>query len=287
MSGDQTPDDNNFDNEGETMNHKILKLCAWSGIMFVVLIGLGFGVMASFVPPPSPADTAAQTAQFFIEHKQGVRFGMIVSMVASSLLLPYAVAMTIHMRRIEGPFPALAMIELGMGALFVLEFIYLLFFWQAATFRVERAPELIQLLNDMAWIPFIGISSTLIMQAMVFGWAILIDKRPTTIFPRWVGFFNLWAGVMYVPGTFNVFFLTGPLAWDGWLAFYLPIVVFVLWMIVNSIYLAKAADNMRDELDSTGVAGAEGSLASNMALAAEVKKLRGEMEKLASKIGAD
>ena len=79
---------------------------------------------------------------------------------------------------------ALALIELGMGALFVLEFIYLLFFWQAATFRVERAPELIQLLNDMAWIPFIGISSTLIMQAMVFGWAILVAV-PLGVFAAW------------------------------------------------------------------------------------------------------
>ena len=265
------------------MNYRVMKLCAWSGIIFVVLISLGFVVLAGFLPPPSPNDTAAQTAALFIGHANGIRLGMIVSMVASSFLMPYAVSMSLHMRRIEGPFPALSMIQLGMGALFVLEFIYLIFFWEAATFRADRAPELIQLVNDMAWIPFIGISSTLIMQAMVFGWAILIDKRAVPIFPRWLGFFNLWAGVMFAPGTFNVFFLTGPLAWDGWLAFYVPIAVFVVWMILNSVYLSKAVDHQRDELNAAGAAGAEGSLIGNVALAAEMKKLRTDLERLVAR----
>ena len=268
------------------MNYTISKLCAWSGIAFTVLIGLGFAVLAGFLPPPAPSDTAAQTAQLFIEHKNGIRFGMIVSMVVASFLMPYTVAISLQMRRIEGPFPALSLIQFGNGALFVLEFIYLIFFWQTATFRVDRAPELIQLLNDMAWIPFIGISSTLIMQALVFGWAILIDKRATPIFPRWLGFFNLWSALMFVPGTFNVFFLNGPLAWDGWLAFYVPIAVFVFWMIFNSIYLAKAADHQRDELLAAGAAGADGSLANNVAMAAELEKLRGELDRLAARIGA-
>lgn len=260
------------------MNHRVMKLCAWSGIVFMVLIGLGFVVLAGFIPPPSPSDTMAETAARFIEQRYGIRFGMIVSMVAATFLMPYAVAMTLHMRRIEGRFAPLALIELGLGALFVLEFIYLLFFWQAATFRVDRAPELIQLVNDMAWIPFIGISSTLVGQALVFGWAILLDKRTTPIFPRWLAFFNFWSALSFTPGTFNVFFLTGPLAWDGWLAFYFPIVVFAIWMIINSVYLAKAADHLRDEME------AGGDVPNNAALAVEVKALRAELARLAAKV---
>ena len=267
------------------MNYRVMKLCAWSGIVFMVLIGLGFGWLAGFIPPPAPSDSVAEIAARFIEQKNGIRFGMIVSMVASSFLMPYAVAISLHMRRIEGPFPALAMIQLGLGAIFVLEFIYLIFFWQTATFRVDRAPELILLLNDMAWIPFIGLSSTLVMQALVFGWAILIDKRVVPVFPRWLGFFNLWAAVMFVPGTFNMFFLKGPLAWDGWLAFYVPIAVFVLWMILNSLYLSRAADHQRDELDAAGMAGEDGSLVGNVVLAQEVRTLRDEVQRLAAIVG--
>ncbi|BDB43987.1 hypothetical protein [Mycobacterium kiyosense] len=72
-------------------------------------------------------------------------------MAAAVFLGVLAVEIAVQMRRIEGRFPALAMIEFGFGMLFVLEFLYLLFFWQTATFRADRDPKLVELLNDMAW----------------------------------------------------------------------------------------------------------------------------------------
>ena len=267
------------------MNQKILKMCAWSGVAAIVVMGLGFALIAGFIPPPPPGDSAAQTAKLFIEHANAIRIGMIISMVASALLMPFAVSITLQMRRIEGAHSALAFIQLGMGAIFVLEFIYLIFFWETATFRLDRSPELIQLLNDMAWIPFVGLSSTLVMQSAVFGTAILIDKRGSPIFPRWMGYFNLWAALMFVPGTFNVFFLGGPLAWDGLLAFYIPVGVFVMWMIINSIYLAKAVDHQLLEESAATIEDASIPL-STAALAAEVSRLRSEVERLAARIGS-
>ena len=255
------------------MNERILKLCGWSGVAFIVLIAIGFALMAGFVPPPPPSESAEQTARYFIDHKNAIRFGMIISMIASAFLMPFAAAVSIQMRRIEGPHSALAFIQLGMGAIFVLEFIYLIFFWQTATFRVDRSPELIQLLNDMAWIPFVGLSSTLIAQAAVFGIAIMMDKRAKPIFPRWLGYFNLWAALMYVPGTFNVFFLNGVLAWDGLLAFYIPVAVFVIWMIVLSVYLVKAVDHQMQEQSDADTAS-------------ELNRLRSELDRLSRKIGA-
>ncbi len=259
------------------MNPTILRLCGWSGVAAMVLMGIGFAFMAGFIPPPPPSDSIEQTAHLFIENRYAIRGGMIISMVASAFLMPFAVAITLQMRRIEGRYSALAFIQLGLGAIFVLEFIYLIFFWQVATFRVDRAPELIQLLNDMAWVPFVGLSSTLVGQAAVFGWAILIDSRAKPIFPRWLGYFNLWAALMFVPGTFNVFFLKGPLAWDGWLAFYFPVAVFVVWMILLSIYLVKAVDHQIEEESSSGTSGDP---------AAEIARLRAELDQLAARISA-
>lgn len=264
------------------MNPRILKLCAWSGIGAIVLMALGFALVAGFIPPPPPGDSAEQTARLFIDNRNAIRAGMILSMIASALLMPFAVAITLQMRRIEGPHSPLAFIQLGLGAIFVLEFIYLIFFWETATFRVDRAPELIQLLNDMAWIPFVGLSSTLVMQSAVFGVAILMDKRSSPIFPRWAGYANLFSATMFIPGTFNVFFLKGPLAWDGLLAFYIPVGVFVVWMFVNSWLLTKAVDHqLREESDpwnpNTGAAPP-----SNAALALEVAKLRRELDRLSA-----
>ena len=61
---------------------------------------------------------------------------------------------------------------------------------------------------------------------------VLIDKREQPIFPRWFGYFNIWAATMFTPGSFNVFFHTGPLAWNGVFAFYIPVAVFAVWCVV-------------------------------------------------------
>ncbi|HEX5804822.1 MAG TPA: hypothetical protein VFY31_00570 [Macromonas sp.] len=262
----------------QDINPTVLKCCAWSGVVSIVLMALGFAVMAGFVPPPSPMDSALDTARQFVEHKNGIRFGMIVSMVASAFLMPFAVVITLQMRRIEGPAPALAYTQLGLGAILVLEFIYLLFFWQVATFRVDRAPELIQLLNDMAWVPFVGLSSTLIMQSAVFGIAILMDRRAVPVFPRWLGYFNLWSATMFTPGSFNVFFMDGFMAWDGMLAFYIPVAIFVVWMLLNSWYLAQAVNQQVREQDGRVMASPD-------ALAQEVALLREQVNALLRRLG--
>jgi hypothetical protein len=255
------------------MNRVVHKFCAWSGTLCLLTMAIGFVLIAGYIPTRSPGQTAIETAQFIIDNRTRIRWGMILCMFSSSLLMTFAVSMAIHMRRIEGRFPALAMIQFGLGAIFVLEFIYLIFFWQTATFRVERAPELIQLLNDMAWIPFVGLSSTLVVQVACFGIAVLVDRRARPIFPRWLGYYNLWAALMFTPGTFNVFFHDGPLAWNGLLAWYVPLTVFATWLIINPIYLSKAVDSMADEPVAAKIGDAESDGMELIRLRADVDQL--------------
>jgi hypothetical protein len=113
-----------------------------------------------------------------IDHKDSIPLGMILTMAAASLFMPFVTEIALQMRRIEGRYRALALIQFGLGTLLVLEFIYLVFFWQTATFRVDRSPELIELLNDMSWIPFVGLSSTLVICVGAFGIAVLLDRVP-------------------------------------------------------------------------------------------------------------
>ena len=51
--------------------------CLWCGAVFAVLFGVGI-VLAGFVPPPSPADTAAQTQEFYRSNANAIRVGMVV-----------------------------------------------------------------------------------------------------------------------------------------------------------------------------------------------------------------
>lgn len=229
-----------------TTHKSVLHICSYAGIAAVALIGFSY-LLAGYVPIPSPSETAEETRLFTIENRNAIRFGMIGAMMGAALLIIWSASLCIQMRRIEGKHSILAFIQLGAGAILALEFIYLTFFWQTATFRMDRSAELIQLLIDMAWIPFVGLSSTLIMQAIILGIAILIDPNRPSIYPRWLGYFSLFSGFMFVPGTFNVFFKTGPFAWNGLIAIYIPAVVYVIWTVFTCVYTARAVQAMPNE----------------------------------------
>jgi hypothetical protein len=123
--------------------------------------------------------------------------------------------------------------------LFVLEFIISLIIWQSMTFR-PRGPDVLQAMNDTAWLLFVAITSTPILQAVVIGTAIFADSREQPIFPRWAGYFNFWVAALFLPGSITVFFHDGPFAWDGIFIWYLPLTVFAIWIATNSVLTLRA-----------------------------------------------
>jgi len=268
------------------MNRTVHKFCAWSGVYLLIIMAIGFVLLAGYIPTRSPGQSAAETAQFLLDNRDRIRWGMILTMFSAALLQPLYTEIALQMRRIEGRYPALALIQFGLGTLLVLEIIYLIFFWQTAIYRVERSPELIQLLNDMAWIPFVGLSSTVVLGVAVFGIAILLDRRAQPVFPRWLGYFNLWCALMFTPGTFNVFFHNGPLAWNGIVAWYLPVAVFAIWLVVISIYLSKAVDTMDDDERVVAPGSENGSASFEITrLRANVDQLQSQVDQLLSRAG--
>jgi len=60
------------------------------------------------------------------------------------------------------------------------------------------------------------------------------------VLPRWLGWFNLWAQIIYLPGILIPYFKTGPLAWNGLLAFWIPVVVFTVWLCLITAMLLRA-----------------------------------------------
>jgi hypothetical protein len=223
------------------------RFCAWSGAYSTVLMLLGFVIIARFVPTPSPDASAIEIAERFRDDATQIRWGMIITGFGAAFIGVFGASISMQMRRIEGRSPLLASIMLGMSMVFMFEFIYSAFFWLACTFRGDRAPELVLLINDVAWIPFVGISSTVIAMALVLGVAVLFDRGPHPVFPRWFGYYNLWCATLFTPGSFNVFFKTGPLAWNGVFAFYIPLAVFASWLLITSYLLSRAVNDQFEE----------------------------------------
>ena len=74
---------------------------------------------------------------------------------------------------------------------------------------------------------------------MFLALAIYLDRQPRPVFDAWVAHFNLLIAVALAPAAFVALSLTGPLAWDGLLSFWVRNGAIAVWLTVMTIVLGK------------------------------------------------
>lgn len=214
-------------------NLSVQQLLIWTGPVLMVVFFVGFWVMGHFIPPPSPTRTPDQVEAFFRDRTTQKRIGLFLVSFAGAMVCTWSVPISCQLKRIEGAVAPLAYVQMLLGALLALEFIFPTFVWQAILYRPETtSTELTYRLNDLAWLPFVGVVSTGVLQTTAIGIAIAVDPGPDRVFPRWASYFNLWVALTFMPAGFVVFFKAGPLAWNGALAWWLLLVGFFSWVVV-------------------------------------------------------
>ena len=224
------------------MNTRSQVLCAWGGILCPLLMFAGLWPAAGFFPPHLPSATAEEIAAIYQANATGIRTGMIFIMLAGACYASFTGAITAQMRRIETrATPVLTYTQLAAGTASILLFLVPALIWTAAAYRPERDPQITQALNDLGWFFFVMPFVLGFTQNLALGFTIISDKRPKPVYPRWVGFFNIWIALLFVPGILVTYFKSGPFAWNGILAFWLPASVFGPWFFVVAIYTMKAA----------------------------------------------
>lgn len=222
------------------MNTKSQLVCAWSSIGFAIVFTIGLWPLANFLPPMSPALSAIEIAAIYSDNTLPIRFGTLVMMFGCTLMIPFLAVIANQMRRIEGANSVLTTAQISGGSIGVVVFLVATVCWTTAAFRPDRSPELIMLMNDFGWIFLLMTFGTFVIQDFAIGFAILGDKSPDPIFPRWLGFFNLWVAVLFMPGGLLTFFKTGPFSWNGIFVWWVPFVMFFSWYIVMFVMVRGA-----------------------------------------------
>jgi hypothetical protein len=206
---------------------------AWCGVIFVAVFFPGL-IITGFFPPIPPGHTAAQVAHQYQQHANAIRAGCVIMMIAAGLTLPFTGVVSTQLARIEGRFTPLCFTQLASGAVGTVAIISPLMVFMAASYRPERDPNLTALLNDLAWIPFIINWPPAVAQAGSIAVAILSDRRPDPIYPRWVGWFLIWACVGFTGSSLLLFFKHGVFAWNGLFSFWLAATFFGGFFLVMS-----------------------------------------------------
>lgn len=215
-----------------TANVRGQLICLWMTPLVGVVWLVAFLAFPGFFPPMSPEMTADQVAAFYQQHTTMIRFSMITYNLFGIMLVPLFAVIVVQMKRMATPNQVLGycyLTAIASGAtLFALADI----FWLVAAFRPDRNPQLIMLLNDLAWITFIAPVGLLVVQNLCLALAVYLDARPKPVFPRWVAPFSVVSAAAMTPAACAAVFRTGPLAWNGVVSFWLRIGAFALYIVV-------------------------------------------------------
>ena len=198
------------------------------------MVGLWLGAflfIAGYIPPSAPNASAADIVAMYKGRTNAIKLGMVISMAGSALLVPWAVAISGQLKRIEGA-KALADTQMVSCALLSLEFITPIGIWMAASFRYDdRAADVTRTLHDVGWILFMTVIWSLWVQLIAVAVAILIDRSAEPVLPHWLGYLSLWVALLIIPAGLVLFFKQGPFAWNGLVGLYIPLGGFLVWIM--------------------------------------------------------
>lgn len=215
--------------------------CAWSGLGLIVVVVVGFLLLAGFLPPRHANDSAQQIASYYATHADRVRAGLVLGFLGWTPWAALTAVIAVQLARMQPRRPVLAVVQLITGAAGFVFLLLSMIILLAASFRPERAPEITQALHDLGWFTLFITVPAFSAQALVIGIATLRSDPPVQVYPRWFGYLNIWVAILFVPALMLPFFKTGPLSWQGILVYWLAFVVFFIWILVMFVVIRRAA----------------------------------------------
>lgn len=231
----------------QDLHFRLERVSAWCG--FVLLLGfiVAFSV-GHLITPMSPTKSAQGVVEFLSDHQTGILACAAIMVLVVPFEYPFVVVTSMQMRRIEGGWGLLSMIQLTTGVVAPIGFFFPLAILAAAAYRPQsHSPDVLLAMSDIYWLMLVGNACIFVLQVWSIGYAALVDRRPKPVFPRWFGYFNLVLGVLLIPGAFVFLTKTGPFAWNGLLANMLPSLVYFAWKIATPIMLLRAIKSEEEE----------------------------------------
>jgi hypothetical protein len=75
-----------------------------------------------------------------------------------------------------------------------------------------------------------------------------MDTSERPVFPRWMAYLTVFAGIMYIEACLILFFKHGAFSQNGLMVFYLPVAVFFVWIVTLSAMTIRAVNREREAL---------------------------------------
>jgi len=212
---------------------------------------VGIWPLARFFPSQPPSWDAEQITRFYHDNIIGIRIGMVLVLIGSMFYVPWTALLAKLVSRVEGRAGILTYCQIIAGTTNVLLTAYPAGWWLTAAFREDRDPQIVLLLNDIAWLQFLGVIAPFYFVVITIIYASFADSHDEDpIIPRWVGWFNVLFMFDLIPLSIIFLFKSGPFAWNGLFGFYLPFVTFWIWFFVMTYTVRRSLHRLDDEFVS-------------------------------------
>ena len=224
------------------------RFCAWMGPVFIVVFVIFWGLLGHNFPPFQPDVPAAVVADFFRTQANGIRTGMVVAMTFAVCYCVWGLAIGKVLESVVGKDSILVELQKWGAGLTVVPVLVSTSFWLTGSFRPEALSDTtLQMLYDMAWLLIdLGYSVTSV-QLFALGVAALQDKRAIPIYPKWLAWYGIWVGFMFVAECIMPFFRSGAFARSGILNFWIEFLIWVGWIPVMTFYTLKGIGRLEQE----------------------------------------
>ncbi|WP_051342866.1 hypothetical protein [Pseudonocardia spinosispora] len=219
------------------------KIGLWCNWVFVALTAIGWLGIAHFWAP-ARADLGLEATKMWFgdTHKWGTLIGCSIFYVAAGLLTPGSVAFGIMLSKIEGRYPLWSITTAVCGAFISLIVFFNCCAWIVTAYRPETGADVIQSWYDWAWFAFLLGWIYLALEMAATGVVELMDDRPRPMVPRWFTWLTFLGAFALVCAAGPAFFKSGPFAYHGLLAFYMPVVIWGGYIAVTSWFMLKELD---------------------------------------------
>lgn len=250
------------------MSERGQRILVWWGLIMMFIYGFTLWLGFDMVGPPSPKLTPEQVAAFYQTDNFAKRIAAMITSWTSAFAVAIQIVASIQVARYEKGTPVWGIASLSGGILMSIFLVLPPLFWGVAAYSPDRDPQATTLMHELGMLTLTTTDQFYIFNMV----AIVIVSLRTEVhdalspFPRWFGWFTLWAAVAFEVGAFAFLPKSGPFSWNGIVVFWMPFCVYGAWITVLCMQLLKALRNQ----ENAALAGASkrGAPASGLPAAA-------------------
>ncbi len=217
------------------------RIMIWWALIFMIIFGIAWYFLLGMIPIPPATLTPNEIAAFYTENGFKIRLGSAVASWTSAFMVPFSVVVAIQLARLEKGVPVWSILQFAGGILMSIFLVLPPIFWGVAAYTPTRPPEVTALMHELANLTLTTTDQFFIFQMVAITYVSLTRKHDElSAFPRWLGWFTIWAALMFEVGAIAFIPKTGPFAWNGLFVFWLPLTIFGTWVTVMCISLLRA-----------------------------------------------